>query len=141
MNVKPLTDEEVSLWYCEQCRASGVLSVFGADAYSVVNAIEGAHKNASRDCGVSVGRVRIARPNDWFQNLAPGARPMEWRVAYENLYPGLGWRETTDPGFGGFTQRLVADELAERLRMEPRKYRSIRIEQRPVPDEWEQVDG
>jgi hypothetical protein len=74
MPTRPATDEEVTLWYCEQCRHSGVVIVEPhADVYSVVNAIREAHTRAQPECDAWAGLTRAVRPNGWFNVVTDSA--------------------------------------------------------------------
>ena len=68
MIVKSATEDEASLWCCERCSESGVLLLPPhVDVYSVVEALDNAHRLQSPKCEATVGRVRVLRPDNWLR--------------------------------------------------------------------------
>ncbi len=67
------TDDDCTLWFCEACQASGVLTMEPGDrdVYGVVAAIKIAHLVQSPECQSD---QRVVRPMFWYlQLLAFGA--------------------------------------------------------------------
>src|SRR5690348_10434783 len=126
MKTHPATDDEITLWFGEACGRSGAVIVEEhAGVYTVIWALEDAHREKSPNCPAGVRLLRVTRPNDLHKHAAelggPLAPQQPLRCARCH---GVGkmppeYAEYCDCQMGSHLARAEADSRAGLARLRP----------------------